>query len=423
MRKKVKIQFWLVGIGGIAIVLLGLKATRLISGATSSEDSNNSIVYAIEDGKIPVSEYYSNSSLNNQNYERVCETTLELDVESGEKVQCDSNLLNIVSFGDNRPEADGYSDDSIFFRNLSSQFWCSEGEMYALDKDTLLKVFEQKLFVGDGSVVWIDWNARLSNKDKRDKVNGVIPVSLLDDPIFCSMKLPSEARHDSETTGKRVNGSFLFDSYPGYSKVCGTGAIYKKEGVELPETFTLCIGKDLCVFAVTVDQPVIHILENCDISERGYVLPSWNETLQEYKTKGSSFSLYPSNWNKEEKVIKPEIIYDCGDHVEIPLTGKDFEGRVLHFWTANQEGVEKENLVGLVTAYSFWVKEKEYEDMFVATIGTDFRDINETISQAFSGRGMLVKSYPRTIFGHNFYDDDYMKYVDNSLILKKYSVH
>ena len=247
---------------------------------------------------------------------------------------------------------------------------------------------------GQGSVVWDKWKDGSGNicKNNAELLNyGIIPAEKLRDPLFLSMKLPSESNHYMN----RVNGSFHYkDSFDeDYANAVAIGAIYRnaEEDAEIPDNFTLCLGR-IKLYVMNNDSEYWVLADNSKYP--------------------ATPSLYKEGWDGSTKSVNDKIQY-FDDHIEIALTKEDFEGYILHFWGNTRcEGVQTSNHRYVISAFDCWIKEPEYEKLFVSAIGVDFRNAEGTIRQAYSGRSQYVMSYPRTLWGHTIPDADYDEVID-----------
>lgn len=224
----------------------------------------------------------------------------------------------------------------------------------------------------------------ISNNGEHD---GIIPIELLADEIYCSMNLPSESRSNEMIRMKRDNGRTMKKMTKEQSTLVGMGAIYETTKKNLPEKFTLCLGK-IKTFAFMKST-------NC-----------WILIDEQPYPKGAF--LYKMPWT-EQTTKKCENIKYYSDHMEIEMTRKEFEGYALHFW-GKRTGVNQEDVLYVACAYDFWIKEEGYDGCFTATIGIDAKDANgssDSTVQLFHSRGLEVTSEKRTHWGQTIPNDEY----------------
>ena len=277
---------------------------------------------------------------------------------------------------------------------------------YKVDEDTL-RMLTTVDCIGDGKIKWMyfqdcgSWTGNLEQPE-------YAPVDLLDDPIYMSMVLPSERRCFLET---RTNGSFLDVAEDKWVNVMTIGAIYKNLDIEIPDNaeFTLC-------------------LSDVNLAVRTTKSNGWYEAIN-LKVPTVYNHMYYLPWQLSGTLeLKNRITY-FDDHVEIKLTGADFNGTeakkvmsqveqcVYHFWGQmhyfNCKGSE---VLGVASSYKVWVKEPEAQNYLVAGIGADWRDANGGILQAFAGAKYAITNTPKTILGHNVELSRYRDVMDSEKV-------
>ena len=96
---------------------------------------------------------------------------------------------------------------------------------YKLNRDEIINAKSNK-YKSDDVVYWDEYF-----KADKDVHDGKIPVSLLNDPVYCSMNLPSESRSDFMIEAWRDNAHIIGDcSSPKATKMLGMGAVYLSTG-------------------------------------------------------------------------------------------------------------------------------------------------------------------------------------------------
>ena len=255
------------------------------------------------------------------------------------------------------------------------------------------------------SVIVKEWDAESTDvrKEKKESIEEGEPdeiqkaelevysrnreINKVFDPIYLSMNLPSETRSDEMIRMWRDKGYIMSEMQEEHSTIIGIGAIYKTSGAVLPESFTLCIGK-MKTFA--------------------YLKSVNNWVLIDEKNYPAGVYLYKLPWT-EHYSKKCENIQEVGDHIEISLTKKEYEGFVLHFWGRLKQ-IDRTDVLYVACAYDFWIKEPEYQSIFTATIGVDAKDSKgsqKSIKQLFTGRGLSVMPECRTHWGHTIPNEEY----------------
>ena len=283
-----------------------------------------------------------------------------------------------------------------------SEYFDPDAEGYAIYNGTymvnaeVLERLTQVPVVGDGQVMWSDFEMLDLSANNPDPFTGRIPVSKLHDPVYMSMALPSELQ---TYLSKRINASNMAPADAKYRKLVAIGAVYKEKDAVIPDDaeITVCIGKIQLLINTEADGWFVADEMAHPNNPMIYYLPwSLEGEVDTVKLANSSFM----------------TTYD--DHIEIKLKGsmlngtynvpdeykKQVEGSVLHFWGTNWQG-DGSTVKGCVSGYTAWIKEPEYVGKVVATIGADWRTDENKISQAFSGHNYKLTTEPRLIFGHN----------------------
>lgn len=226
--------------------------------------------------------------------------------------------------------------------------------------------------------------------------DGIIPIELLEDNIYCSMNLPSESKSDEMIRMYRDNGMFMNSLTEKQKTLIGIGAIYKTTEKKLPKKFTLCLGK-IKTFVYMKD------------------IRKW--VLLDEQPYPAGVYLYKMPWTEHSRKECNNIKY-YSDHIEIELTSDEFAGYALHFWGKSKK-IEQENILYVACAYDFWVKESKNDDIFTATIGIDAKDekgSKESIVQLFYSRGLAVTSEKKTHWGQTIPNDIYDPLYDGYIL-------
>lgn len=145
----------------------------------------------------------------------------------------------------------------------------------------------------------------------------------------------------------------------------GIGAVQRDRDKELPDTFTICLGRQKVLQRKRGSNEWVKTIDELpDIVDgiRNYRLPWTNEGGDEMTRK-----FYNS----------PKIV---DDHVEIVVTKEEFESWLgssnptaegnLHFWTKDYKG-EPDEFYDLIVAHQAWVKEPEAANKLLYTLGVD----------------------------------------------------
>lgn len=230
--------------------------------------------------------------------------------------------------------------------------------------------------------------------------NGIIPVELLEDDVYCSMNLPSESRSDETIRMYRDNGMVMNQMTEEQKTLIGMGAIYKTTKKKLPEKFTLCLGK---------------------IKTFVYLKDIENWILLDEQPYPAGVYLYKMPWTEHSRKKCSDVKYYT-DHIEIKMTNKEFENYALHFWGKSNK-IEQENVLYVACAYEFWIKERGNDGVFTATIGIDAKDekgSDESIVQLFYSRGLEVTSKKKTHWGQTIPNEVYDSLYDGHVLTLLY---
>ena len=221
---------------------------------------------------------------------------------------------------------------------------------------------------------------------KKDTYDGSIPVSLLDDEVYCSMNLPSESRSDTMISSWRDNGHIVDYIDDRATRVLSMGAIYTTSGVTVSSDVTICLGK-IKMFAYSASQQQWIVLDS-----------------QPYP---AGIYLYKMPWTSAAQRIKPDIDYSNG-YAKITLKPDQLNGYCLHFWGVSQE--ISDDYIYYATAYDAWCENTDYvTNSLTMTVGADAKasDRQTTTGQLFSSRGLTLTDKVKTSWGHTIPADSY----------------
>lgn len=254
---------------------------------------------------------------------------------------------------------------------------------YKLGKNAMLSL-ENKHLAGDGSVIWNGWS-NINESASKDMLSGVLKVRYSDDPVYMSMKLPSEAVHS--TVSHRVNGSILHYQPAGFSNLINIGAIYAPDASALPSTFTVCLGK-MTVYTLSNDANA-----------------KWE--LHEQHQVPKSFALYQLPWTSSGDTnypISESNITRYDNYIRFQLSKSDLTDKCLHFFGGNSYAIDIPNCRAIVCMFEAWTETAGVAEKIFAAIGADQRNGSGTVRQAFSGRNWNVRTDKRVVIGHNISD-------------------
>lgn len=349
-------------------------AERLVAGLASGvkshkvDNENGTITFQFNDG--------SSTTLQIQTPQAKVEKAVITYLTKNPETE----FLNVKKTG---AKGDGTTDDSVCFVEGVAGYVVNDGT-YCVDAATMARL-NSKNCIGNGYLKLLKPN--LWGNDGAEKwyapFDYTIAVKDLDNTLQKTMVSRSEANYFSGLN--RQNATAMLRPLAGEVYGRTIGAVYKIQGVELPENFTVCIG-NLQLYAVTKDK----VLRRLRVDK---------------KLKVGMFGFYELPWTPEVSRDLPSNKYTIhDDYTEFHLSASDFNGyasgkteSVLHFWGGNVDIGNKEDIVGVISCFDFWTKEEEVRDKLIVQIGVDQIDYGtKTIKQACSGIAMKVETYPRT---------------------------
>ncbi len=260
--------------------------------------------------------------------------------------------------------------------------YLAENEVLKLTYDQKITKNEKKNVTGEGYIKWDGWK----DLKKVMLLNGNLKVSLIDDPIYTSMKLPSEAITAMEY---RVNPTIMDTTGPGYVKSVGIAAAYQAKGSTLPDEFNLNIGRFMTLILRTEPNANWEIF-----------------TVHEPLDKIKYFQFHKLPWS-ESYYYRPEdkmVLHE--NYVEFKCKKEDFDGFVFHFY-GDKAPIASENVRAYVTIFDIWSDTKGIEGGLAIGVGVDQWPASGSSHQMFSGRNYLVKNTHRLMIGHNIPDSMY----------------
>ena len=256
----------------------------------------------------------------------------------------------------------------------------SEPTTHVLNRQQILSA-NSSSFPAQDSVKWDEYN-----QSSRDKADGVIPVKLLDDPVYTSMNLPSETRSTYMEEAVRDNGHFYDDpATMNAPNIIAIGSVYQTKGATLANNMKVCIGK-IKVFGFNKNTK------------------SW-EIIQENEHP-AGFALYDLPWTSNVSHKLPCDTYD--DHIAVSVSASDLHSRVLHFW-GNSVPFDKTKYSYYATAYTFWA-EGANANSLTAVNAMDLKSGPKgtvTVGQVNSSRGLAVTSSRKTVWSTTIPNSEY----------------
>ena len=292
----------------------------------------------------------------------------------------ETEFLNVKNSG---AKGDGITDDSESFKEGVPGYIVNDG-VYCVDGSTMAKLNSNNC-IGNGYLKLC--NPELWGNDGSEKwyspFDYTIAVKDLDDVLQKQMVSVSEADYYSGLN--RKNATSMLKPLSGSIYGHTIGAVYKIQGATLPDNFTVCIG-NLHLYSVSSDK----ILRRLQIDQ---------------KLSKGMFGFYELPWTPQvSREVSSDKYKVFEDYTEFYLSASDFEGTaenktesVLHIWGNNVDIGDKEDIVGVIACFDFWIKEEEAKDKLIMQVGVDLMDYNtKSIRQACSGIAMKIENYPRT---------------------------
>ena len=366
----------------LLLTLVGCEVTDATSSLVSSEDASVVGVSSEEtSSKETSSEETSSEEISSE------ETSSEEEKELKDFI-LEDGFLDVQAAG--LAIASDTDDDSyLFIPTDGVEGYEINGGTYLLDAETLRRLTTIPCR-GNGRVRWKDYKnwAKWTGAEEQTEY---VPADLINDPIYMSMVLPSERPF---FLSERINPAFMAGASEKWTNVMTIGATYRNMAVEIPDEaeFTLCIS-DINLAIRTKSSDGWFVAKNIKVPtvyNKLFFLP-WQQATVGISNRVTEFE----------------------DHVEIKLTGADLNGVyakqlsdkveqcVYHYWGKRYEfDCSGEDVLGIVSSYTIWVKEPEASEYLVATIGADWRDKSGKILQALAGRSYAVTNEPRTLIGH-----------------------
>ena len=282
------------------------------------------------------------------------------------------------------------NDSSKYF----SESYLIVNDDYKVDKDTLFECVNNKKIEGNGTISWNGWVQQYNG----NRLTPKIKVSRIDDYVYTSMKLPTEAPYymtdDSrEPNERRWNPTLIAPHWKNTIRINPIGAIYQVKDTTLPDEFTICIGH----------MKIWGLKNNYSSS---WELIGDTVTCNRSKTNIIKVTLPWSG--STETLIDESKIEKYDDFIRIHLTKNDigYDTSVLHFF-GSPVRADAEDYKALVSAYEVWTEDDNVVDKLVCTGGIDQRREDNKINQAFSTRGYLIKRHGRLVMGHDMEDATY----------------
>ena len=278
----------------------------------------------------------------------------------------------------------------------------SHDMVYPLDKEMMLSIPDKHL-AGPGRVKWSEWGQMDSWGETKTMLNGEMKVRYMDDPLYMSMRLPSEQYHvDNKIAHPGMRHALAMHPSKNVALryLSTIGAVYAPDYTALPDTVTICIG-NISLYTLSKE-------------------PSASWQLHEHCNVPAGFGMFYIPWSKtgnahvnisESKVERHE------NYIKFTLSKNDFApsasvanstGAVLHFWGGNDVDIDLGNCKAAIAMYEMWTETPEAADLLYIDIGADQKSADKTaISQLFWSRNYNIRTEKRLVTGNNISDELY----------------
>lgn len=226
------------------------------------------------------------------------------------------------------------------------------------------------------------------NTQNRAIINKYIDPKYIDDPVYLSMKLPSEAV--SSYLPSRRNGTT--DSQwvrpQGYNHAIGIGAIYSSDPSLLPDKFNVYFGR-FTTYTLGMDKSARWV------KHEDYKFPPF-------------IMHYTLPWQTSKSTSIPVEKHE--EYAKITVTREQLSDGVIHFFGGNNSLFDVGNTRAMICIYEVWTDCEEAKKSAFCTIGIDQRvagDESKKVVQLFSGRNIMLRTDKTIHVGHNISDEDY----------------
>lgn len=254
--------------------------------------------------------------------------------------------------------------------------------------DQCASFLTDKSLNGDGVIKFANWSKQWVAGTSSNVFDGTCEISRMNDPVYMAAHWPSEAKM-TEDSRNNICVSTNLKLNDSIRKICYHGAVVRVKDKEIPDTFTICLGKGQ-LYAYKNNQWVL-----------------LNESLP-------SFALYDASWKNPAMNVPKNNIKRYDDHIEITLT-KDMwypnnDEMLLHYYCQSYELSQNENASDYkyyFATYSAWAKDSTYDDCFCFGVSADMRDRQNKIYELGIGKMYLLKATPRIAYFYNVPDSEY----------------
>lgn len=301
-------------------------------------------------------------------------------------LQLNSVLENIKQLG---VIGDGVSDDSKLITaavtNNPNVFFPKGTYKISLDCASLLS---NHTLNGEGTLKLAKWSKQWVAGKGTNVYDGTCEISKMNDPIYMAAHWPSEALM-TEDGRNNICVATNINMSDSIRKICYHGAVVRVKDVEIPDTFTICLGKGQ-LYAYKNNQ--------------------WTLLNESFP----SFRLYDASWTNPSMAVPSSNIKRFDDHIEVTLT-KDLwypnnDEMLLHYFCQSYALADGENASDYqyyFANYTAWAKDPAYAGCFSFGVSADMRDRQDKIYELGIGKMYLLEATPRTSYFYNVPDSKY----------------
>lgn len=310
----------------------------------------------------------------------------EVDYVVAEKV-ADKDSVCVVE--DTQASVSASDNDAYF----TDEYIVVNNGTYKLTKEGMLGLIGKNV-TGNGSVAWNNWGS-MNWGDTESMLSGAAKARYFDDPVYLSMKLPSEAYHASNVI--EHPGMRHANSTGAYTYLSTIGAVYAPDYTLLPDTVTVCIG-NISLYTLSDE-------------------PNANWVLHEHCSYPAGYGMFYIPWSKcgDANVSIPSSAVELHEnYAKFTLSKNDFApsesvsqstGAVLHFWASNNVDIDLTKTKAAIAMYEMWTETEAAADLMYIDIGADQKNADKTaISQLFWSRNYNIQTEKRLVLGHNISD-------------------
>lgn len=334
----------------------------------------------------------------------------EVNAYLGEnEIQGMSDAKNVKLLG---ADNTGETDSSTIINPIANESLFFPEGTYTVDYETLkvLKNNASKLS-GTGNLKATVYkgadNYGGTIKDYVEEINtGLIPLDLLNDEIYMSMKTPSDCAGPLKRPYPRhiYSLSRLINEGKTPTKAHVIFAIYPVPGVDLPDTMTFKIGAlKLYGYSKKCKKWVI-LAEN--------VPCQWNTNVH-YVENGQ--------WTGEKEAIADCISRTEEDYITVTIDKERLLKGVVHCGSTDVIFGTPNEFPGDIADYEYIVSSAsascDTEDCTYMTCAVDYV-YNSTYYQAYYGRNIYLKNEIQTMWSHNIPDYVYRDVVDTERLMQ-----